>query len=76
MPDAQHVTIADAVRRALEAHALAAGVAPNLGRRGDRSPEAVARRRARMDQIVQEIAAMPILDRRASDEIIDRVNAL
>jgi hypothetical protein len=29
-----------------------------------------------MDRIVREIAAMPILDRRASDAIMDGVNAL
>ena len=76
LADAQHVTIEDAIRRALEASAHAVGVMPEPGRPRDQSPEAAARRRARMDQIVREIAAMPILDRRSPREIMDDLNAL
>jgi antitoxin VapB len=76
LADAQHVTIEDAIRRALEASAHAAGVVPEPGRPRDQSPEAAATRRARMDQIVREIAAMPILDRRSPREIVDDLNAL
>jgi antitoxin VapB len=76
LADAQHVSIEDAIKRALEASARAAGVGPEPGRPRDRSPEAVAARRARMDQIAREIAAMPILDRRSPREIMDDLNAL
>jgi antitoxin VapB len=75
---AQHVSIDDAIRQALEACAHAAGVAlvEEPARQRDRSPETVAARRARIDQIVREIAAMPILDRRSPHEIMDDINAL
>lgn len=76
LPDAQRVTIEDAIRRALEAHAHAAGAVPEPGRPRDHPPEAAAARRTRMDQIVREIAAMPILDRRSPREIMDDLNAL
>jgi len=76
LADAQHVTIEDAVRRALEASAHAAGVLPEPGRPRDRSPEAAARRRARMDRMVRDIANMPMLDRRSPREIMDDLNAL
>jgi antitoxin VapB len=76
LAEAQSVTIDDAIRQALEAQAHATGVVPEPGRPRDRSPEAVAARRARMDQMVREIAAMPILDRRSPNEIVDDINAL
>lgn len=44
--------------------------------RRDQSPEAVAARLARMDRIVREIAAMPILDPRSPDDIMDDLNAV
>ena len=77
LADAQSVSIDDAVRQALEASAHAAGIAVLESRRTrDPSPEAAAARRARIDQIVREIAAMPILDRRSPREIMDNLNAL
>lgn len=73
---AQNVTIEDAIRQALEAHAAAGGAIPEASQPRDQSPEAVAARRARMDRIVREIAAMPILDWRSPREILDDLNAL
>jgi antitoxin VapB len=75
LADAQHVTVEDAIRRALEASARAAGVVIEPARPREQSPDAVATRRARMDRIVREIAAMPILDRRSPREIMDDLNA-
>lgn len=75
LADAQSVTVQDAIRQALEARARAAGIVPEPSRPRDRSPEAVAARRVRIDQIVREIAAMPILDRRSPREITDHLNA-
>jgi antitoxin VapB len=69
---AQSVTVDAAVRQALEARAQAAGVAPEPPR--DRSPEAVAARRARMDRLAREIAALPLLDPRSPREIVDDLN--
>jgi hypothetical protein len=40
------------------------------------SPEAIAARRAITDQIVAEIAAMPILDPRSPWEIADDLDSL
>ena len=76
LADAQRVTIDAAVRQALEARAQAAGVELQPSRPHDQSPEAVATRRARVDDIVREIAAMPVLDKRPVQEIIDDINAL
>ncbi len=74
LADAQGTSIDAAVRRALEAHAHAVGIAPEPGRSRDQSPEAVARRRAHMERIVSEIAAMPIFDQRSPREIMDALN--
>jgi hypothetical protein len=60
----------DGARQALEAHTQAIGVLPAR----DRSEEAGAARRARLDRIVREIAALPILDPRTSQEIMDDLN--
>lgn len=76
LADAQRITIDAAVRQALEARAQAADIELQPGRPHDRSPEAVAARRARVDEIVREIAAMPVLDNRPVQEIIDDINAL
>lgn len=73
---AQRVSIEDVIRQALEARAHAAGIMPESGRKRDVSPEAVAARRTRMDQIARKIAAMPILDQRSPRAIIDDLNAL
>ena len=76
LADAESVPVEDAIRQALEARARAIGVMPEQSRQRDSSPEAVAGRRARIDRIVREIAAMPILDRRSPREIMDDLNAL
>jgi hypothetical protein len=76
LADAQRVTIDAAVRQALEARAQAAGIELRPGRPHDRSPDAVAARRARVDAIVREIAGMPVLDKRPVQEIVDDINAL
>ena len=44
--------------------------------RRDQFPETVAARQVRIQQIVREIAAMPILDPRFPHEIMDDLNAL
>lgn len=76
LADARRVTVDAAVRQALEASALAAGVLPEPVRPHDQSPEAVAMRRERMGRIVREIAALPIIDKRSPNEIMDDLNAL
>jgi hypothetical protein len=45
-------------------------------KRRDQSPAAVVARKACVDRIVEEIAAMPILDARSPREIMDDLNAL
>ncbi len=76
LADAQSVSVEDAVIQALEARARAAGIVPEPRRPRDQSPEAAAVRRARIDKIVREIAAMPILDRRSPREIMDDLDAV
>ena len=72
--DARHVPVDTAVKEALEASAASLLLKPDRPR--DRSPEAVAARRARVDQFVAELAAMPVLDRRPLQEIVDDLNAV
>lgn len=71
---AQSVSVDAAVRQALEASAHAAGIEPEPGLPRDKTPEAVAARRARLDRLVRDIAAMPILDPRSPGEIADDLN--
>ncbi|MBV9537400.1 MAG: hypothetical protein JOY70_00555 [Acidisphaera sp.] len=68
-----NVTVEDAIRAALEVCAMAAREAARLR---DRSPEAMAMRRARMDEAARDIAAMPVLDPRPPREIMDELNAV
>lgn len=70
----QGISVSDAVRRAVEESARAAGVATPGGLGRDQSPQAVAARKARTDRIVDEIAAMPLLDPRSPREIMDDLN--
>jgi hypothetical protein len=42
----------------------------------DQSPAAVAARRARTNRFVAGLAAMPVLDPRSPNEIMDGLNAL
>ena len=73
---AQRVPVEDAIRQALEARARAAGIIPEPQKRRDRSAAAIAARRANVRRIVEEVAALPILDRRSAREIVDELNAL
>ena len=73
---AQRLPVEDAIRAALEAQARVAGVWQEPPMRRDQSPAAIARRKASIDRIVAEIAAMPILDPRSPNEIMDDLNAL
>ncbi len=71
---AQHRTIDDAVREALEISARSAGV--TFRRPRDNAADAIAARRARAERFVEELAAMPVLDKRRVDEIVDDLNAV
>ena len=73
---AQRLSVEDAIKQALEEKARAAGIVPQPPRGRDQSPPAVARRKAGINRIVAEIAAMPILDARSPREIMDDVNEL
>lgn len=71
----QGVSVEAAIRRALESRARMASYSPKEHKRGP-SPEVMAARRASIDRIVAEIAAMPILDPRSPREIMDDLNPL
>jgi antitoxin VapB len=73
---AQRLSVEGAIRQALEAQARVAGVLTELQRPRDQSPAAIAERQANVNRIVAEIAAMPILDPRSPNEIMDDLNAL
>ncbi len=73
---ARRVSVDEAVRQALEESARAAGVPP--ARRSARAlnDAEFAAKKARIDQLVAEIAALPILDPRSPQEIMDDINEL
>jgi antitoxin VapB len=71
---AHGVSLEEAIKQAIEQCAREAGVIEP--RQRDTSPEAIARRKAAIQQIVDEIAAMPILDPRSPREIMDDLNKL
>ena len=73
---AQGISMEDAIKQAVERSARESGVVAENTRPRDVSREAVAARKARMDQIIEKIAAMPILDPRSPREIMDDLNAL
>ena len=73
---AQRVSVEDAIKQALEARARVAGILPEPQKRRDQSAAGIAARRASVSKIVEEVAALPILDRRSAREIIDELNAL
>jgi hypothetical protein len=73
---AQRLSVEDAIRQALEAQARSAGVLSEPQRRRDQSAAAIAARRASVSRIVEEAAALPILDTRSAREIMDELNAL
>jgi antitoxin VapB len=70
---AQGLSIEETVKQALEEMARAV---PELQRRRDNSPAAIAKRQANIERIVAEIAAMPVLDPRSPQEIMDDLNSL
>lgn len=72
---ARNMSVEDAVRQALETSARMAGL-PLEEVAGDNTLAATSARRARINRIVEEIAAMPVLDRRSPQEIIDDINVL
>jgi antitoxin VapB len=73
---AKRVAVDDAIRGALESTARAEGITLEARRPRDTSPEAVAARIARIDEIVRSVASLPVLDPRPTQEIIDDLNAL
>jgi antitoxin VapB len=72
----QGISVEDATKRAIEQSAREAGVMAEPERRRDLCAQAIAARKARIDQIAEEIAAMPVLDPRSPREIMDDLNAL
>jgi len=72
----RHFSVDDAIRHALEESARAAGIVGNLHGERDCSAEAVAGRRARIDRLVAEIAALPVRDSRSQKDIADDLYAL
>jgi antitoxin VapB len=72
LADARHVTVDAAIREALEVSAHAAGI--ELAR--DASAQAVATRRERATRFVEELATLPVLDKRPLQEIVDDLNAV
>jgi antitoxin VapB len=73
---AQRLSVEDAIRQALEEKAHAAAIPMERPRPRDQSPAAIAARRARTDQFVAELAAMPVLDPRSPRDIMDDLDAL
>lgn len=71
----QSLSVEDAIRLAIEEKARAAGIAMEARRPRDQSPEAVAVRRARTNRFVAELAAMPVLDSRSPQDIMDDLNS-
>jgi antitoxin VapB len=73
---AKHIAVDDAIRTALENTARAEGIALEVRRPRDQSPEARAARIARFEEIARAAAALPVLDPRPTQEIIDELNEL
>ena len=73
---AYKLPVDDAVRQALEAWAQAAELLQEPQRFRNQSTVAVARRKAGIDRAVADLAAMPVLDARSPNEIMDDLNAL
>lgn len=74
LAELEHGTVENAVRQAMEARAHAAGLLLEPGRPRDLSPQAAAARGAGLARIVREIAAMPVLDTRSAQDIMDDLN--
>ena len=76
LAEAQGISIEDAIKQAVEQRARQAGVTVRPSWARDLSAEAVAARKAHMNQVAEEIAAMPVLDPRSPCEIMDDLNAI
>ena len=72
----QRLSVDDAIRLALEKCARGAGLAPEPALAQGRTPADIAARRAHLERFAAEIAALPVLDPRSLEEIVDDVNAL
>jgi antitoxin VapB len=73
---AKSLPVEDAVRRALEAFERGTPLLPEPAKPRDLSPGAVAARKASIDRLVAEIAALPVLDPRPVEEIVDDLNSI
>jgi len=73
---ARRMSVDDAVRQALEVWARAVKTPLGAFRSRDLSAAAVAERKANIDRIVAEIAALPVLDSRSPREIMDDLDSL
>ncbi len=75
---AQQLSVDDAIRQALEARARGAGLAavPAPEQPRDNSPEAIAARRAALQRFAATVSALPDLDPRSVEEIVDDINPL
>jgi antitoxin VapB len=76
LADAQHLSVEEAVRQAIEEKARATGIESEPRWPKDVSPEAIEKRRASIERFVADITAMPVLDPRSPQEIMDDLNAL
>jgi hypothetical protein len=72
--DPRHAPVDTAMKEAPEATAITLLLEPDRPR--ERSHEAIAARRASVDKIVSEIAAIPDYDKRPVQEIADDLNAV
>ncbi len=74
---ARRISVDAAIRQALEVWAGAESLPEESldGRRG-LSPAAIAARKASIDRIVAEIAALPVFDTRSPEEIMDDLDPL
>ncbi len=75
---AQRLSPDDAIRQALEERARSVGLAlaPEPPKPRGRSAAEIAARWERLHSLAAEIAAMPVLDPRSTEEIVDDINAL
>lgn len=71
---ARRMSVDAAIRQALEVWARTENFPKEIRR--DLSPAAVAARKASIDRIVAEIAALPVLDTRSPEEIMDDLDPL
>ncbi len=76
LADAQKISVEAAVKQALEACASSVGIVPETRHSRERSPATAAARRERIERMVRDIAAMPVLDQRTPREIMDDLNDL